>query len=497
MSAPTLPSLSFAKTAPSRTDAVVIGVSGTAEAPVVIGAPAAVTKAVEKTQGRPLTEVLRAAGASATVGTTQIILAGKDLRLIAVGLGEDEPTPPQLRTAAASAVRAAGSLADKGLSITVSLAATEPEAAQAVAEGALLGAYRYAPISSKDTPHPVAAITQVTGGKREAEQAATYGTVVAKAIAQAREWVNLPPNLLHPATFAEAAKDHARDSRVAVEVLDEKALAKGGYGGILSVGGGSSRPPRLVRCSYAPRGAKTHIAIIGKGITFDSGGLNIKPGDSMSTMKCDMAGAAAVLAATRAIAELGLRVKVTAYAPMAENLPSDTAYRPSDVLTMYGGTTVENGNSDAEGRLVMADALARATEDKPDLILDVATLTGACMVALGSDIAGVMGNDEDLVDQVLAAAESAGEKMWPLPIPEDAVGELKSPVADLKSTGPRMGGALYAAAFLQEFVADVDWAHLDIAGPAFREGAPKGHHSTGGTGSAVATLIALAQSYAS
>ena len=184
----------------------------------------------------------------------------------------------------------------------------------------------------------------------------------------AREWVNIPPNLLYPASFAEEAKAWSRAPGSSVEVLDEKALAKGGYGGMLAVGGGSSRPPRLVRLSYAPRGAKLHLALVGKGITFDTGGLNLKPGDGMYTMKCDMAGAAAVLAATHAIAELGLKIKVTAYASLAENLPSDTAYRPSDVLTMYGGKTVENGNTDAEGRLVMADALARASEDaaRPD-----------------------------------------------------------------------------------------------------------------------------------
>src|SRR5699024_9505671 len=194
--------------------------------------------------------------------------------------------------------------------------------------------------------------------------------------------------------------------------------------------------------------------------------------------------------------ELGLGVKVTAYASMAENIPSNTSYRPSDVLTMYGGTTVENGNTDAEGRLVMADALARATEDKPDMIIDVATLTGACMVALGMDTAGVMSNDEDLSDHVLAAAESAGELMWPLPIPESTKEELtSSKVADIKSTGSRMGGALYAAAFLREFVGDVTWAHLDIAGPAYRESSDNAHLGVGGTGAAVATLVALAQSY--
>lgn len=497
MPAPTLPSLTAAKAAPSRTDVLVVGVSGTSEAPVPVGFPATVTKTIEKGLGVSPAELLRTSGAGSAVGTTTVLVPGKGLRLIAVGVGEEEPTPARLRKAAGSALRAVAGLGDNGLSVAVSLSSTEPETAQAVAEGALLGSYRYQPISATTAPHPVATISVVTEGKREADQAVACGVSVATAVAQAREWINLPPNLLYPETFADAAKEHVRDTRISVEVLDEKALAKAGYGGILAVGGGSSRLPRLVRYSYSPRGAKAHIALVGKGITFDSGGLNLKPGEGMYTMKCDMSGAAAVLAATRAIAELGLRVKVTAYASMAENIPSDTSYRPSDVLTMYGGTTVENGNCDAEGRLVMADALARATEDSPDLLVDVATLTGACMVALGSDIAGVMGNDDDVVDQVLAASESAGEPMWPLPIPEGAASELKSSVADLKSTGPRMGGALWAAAFLQEFVAEVPWAHLDIAGPAYRESKVDGHLGVGGTGAAVSTLVALAQSYAS
>jgi leucyl aminopeptidase len=277
-------------------------------------------------------------------------------------------------------------------------------------------------------------------------------------------------------------------------VLDDKALARAGYGGILAVGSGSSRPPRLVRLSYAPRGATTHLALVGKGITFDSGGLNIKPGDSMYTMKCDMAGAAAVIAATDAIARLGLKVKVTTYAALAENLPSDTAYRPSDVLTMYGGKTVENGNTDAEGRLVMADAIVRACEDKPDLVIDVATLTGAVVVALGDRTAGLMASDDATADKILDAAEVAGEDFWQLPIPRDIRSKLDSKVADLRSTANERGaGALVAAAFLRDFVADgIGWAHLDIAAPAFLEGTPHGYVSTGGTGVGVRTLVALA-----
>jgi leucyl aminopeptidase len=235
---------------------------------------------------------------------------------------------------------------------------------------------------------------------------------------------------------------------------------------------------------------------VGKGITFDSGGLNLKPGESMYTMKCDMAGAATVLAATHAIARLGLKVKVTTYAALAENLPSDTAFRPSDVLTMYGGKTVENGNSDAEGRLVMADALVRASEDSPDLLIDVATLTGAVVVALGDRTSGLMATDDLTADRILDAAEASGEDFWQLPIPKEIRPKLESKVADIRSTsGERAGGALVAAAFLRDFVGeDVPWAHLDIAGPAFYDGKPFGYVGPGGTGVGVRTLVALATS---
>ncbi len=317
-------------------------------------------------------------------------------------------------------------------------------------------------------------------------------------MAAAREWVNIPPNLLYPESFADEVRTWLSGSKVSVEVLDDKALGRGGYGGILAVGGGSSRPPRLVRLSYSPRGAKSHLALVGKGITFDSGGLNLKPGDGMYTMKCDMAGAAAVFAAVQAIAALGLKVKVTAYGALAENLPSDTAYRPSDVLTMYGGKTVENGNTDAEGRLVMADALVRASEDRPDLLVDVATLTGACVVALGDRTAGLMATDDETADRVLDAAESAGEDFWQLPIAKETRGRLDSKVADLRSTaGDRPGGAMVAAAFLREFVGDgIPWAHLDIAGPAWFDGSPYGYVGGGGTGMGVRTLVALARTLA-
>jgi leucyl aminopeptidase len=392
----------------------------------------------------------------------------------------------------------------RSLSVAIGFATTTVEELEAVAEGALLGGYRYTPIStSRDQPsRPVASVTVLHAGSTRTADGAEVAAVaptVAAAVLTAREWVNVPPNLLYPETFADEAKALVKDAKVSVEVLDGPALARGGYGGILAVGGGSSRPPRLVRLSYRPRGAKQHLALVGKGITFDSGGLNLKPGEGMYTMKCDMAGAAAVLAATHAIARLGLAVQVTAYGALAENLPSDTAYRPSDVLTMYGGKTVENGNSDAEGRLVMADALARANEDKPTLVVDVATLTGACIVALGDRTSGLMATDDETADLLLDAAEAAGEDFWQLPIPRETRGKLDSKVADLKSTGSdRFGGALVAAAFLREFVSPgTPWAHLDIAGPAFFDGKPYGYVAPGGTGVAVRTLIALARSMSS
>lgn len=267
-------------------------------------------------------------------------------------------------------------------------------------------------------------------------------------------------------------------------------------GGILAVGQGSANPPRLVELHYAPRDAVMHLAFIGKGITFDSGGLSLKQPKSMETMKCDMAGAAAVLAATRAIAELGLSVRVSAYLACAENMPGGTAQRPGDVITMRDGTTVEVLNTDAEGRLVMADALALAAERGADAIVDVATLTGAQMVALGTHVAAVMGNDEELSERIREAGDAVGEPYWPMPLPEALRASLKSPIADLKNVGDKFGGMLVAGLFLKQFVPDtIPWAHLDIAGPAFNESKAHGFTPAGGTGFAARTLIQLARAW--
>ena len=279
-----------------------------------------------------------------------------------------------------------------------------------------------------------------------------------------------------------------------VEVLDEKALADGGYGGITGVGQGSVHPPRLVRVAYThPDAAKT-VVLVGKGITFDSGGLSLKPPKSMEAMKSDMGGAAAVLAAVSAIAQLGPAVNVVGYLCMAENMPSGTAQRPSDVITIYGGRTVEVLNTDAEGRLVLADALARSAADSPDLLIDVATLTGAQLVALGPRIMGVMANDDAVRDGVVDAARRAGEAAWPMPLPEELRKGLDSAVADIANvTRSRNGGMLVGGLFLREFVPDgVRWAHLDIAGPAYHEGEPYGYTPKGGTGAAVRCLVQVA-----
>jgi leucyl aminopeptidase len=281
-------------------------------------------------------------------------------------------------------------------------------------------------------------------------------------------------------------------------VLDGPALAAGGYGGITGVGQGSSRPPRLVRLAYSHPEATKTVVFAGKGITFDSGGLSLKPSNAMETMKSDMGGAAAVLSALQAIAALRPAVNVVGYLPLAENMPGGNAQRPSDVITIFGGKTVEVLNTDAEGRLVLADALARSAQDSPDLLVDVATLTGAQVVALGTRIAGVMANSDDVLDGVVDAARRAGEQVWPMPLPPELRKGLDSTVADIANvTGERWGGMLVAGLFLKEFVPDgVRWAHVDIAGPAFHEGEPYGYTPKGGTGAAVRMLVQVAEDVA-
>ena len=482
---------------PKSADAIVVGlatINGGETAAVGVGAD--LDKKYESAYGRGVMAMATALGASASADSVTVLPALEGSRLVVVGLEDADVTPERLRRATGNALRSIAAMegAD-GWEVAVSLEVTDPELVQATAEGALLGAYRVEKVTGETQPQAVTDVTlvasSVTGLQKDALASAQAN---AAAVCQARDWGNTPPNLLYPESFAEAARGYVKDAKISVEILDEKALEKGGYGGILAVGGGSTRKPRLVRLSYAPRGATRHLALVGKGITFDSGGLDIKPAGQMAGMKYDMSGAAAVISAIRGIADLGLKVKVTAYASLAENLPSGSSYRASDVLTMFDGQTVENYNTDAEGRLVMADAIARAGQDRPDLIVDVATLTGACMVGLGMRTAGLITNGGTTSDLLLDAAEAAGEDFWELPLTDHTRALIKSTVADMRSgSGQRWGGALVAGAFLERFVPEgVAWAHLDIAGPAENVDEAYGYVPKGGTGMGVRTLIALA-----
>ncbi len=435
------------------------------------------------------------------VGATTIALTGLGPALTARRAAYPAET---LRRAAGAASR---SLAGTG-SAAFALPARDVEHVAAVGEGALLGAYsftRHRGRTAGDVKTPLTDVTVLTSLAKDkaANAAASRAQEVAASVALVRDLVNTAPGDLPPAAFADAVVAAAKRHPVTVQVLDEKQLAKGGYGGILGVGLGSARPPRLVKVSYAPRGAKRHLALVGKGITFDSGGISLKPPAGMETMKSDMAGGAAVVGAVLALARLRTKVRVTAWVPLAENMPSGTAQRPSDVLTTYGGRTVEVLNTDAEGRLVLADAIVAASEEHPDAIVDVATLTGHQVLALGHRYAAIMSNDEDLRAQVHAVASRVGETMWPMPLPVELRSSMDSQVADIANMGERMGGMLVAGLFLQEFVGDradgdgkIAWAHLDIAGPSYLEGTPWGYTHKGGTGHAVRTLVALAEEMA-
>jgi len=423
------------------------------------------------------------AGKSATVTGEQPALTV----LVGVGASGDLDATA-VRKAAAQFVRAVASHKTVVLDLTsVEDLLDADDLVAAAAEGAVLGAYRFDRHKSPSEDTTLETVTLVCGDGGKAGLA--RGQVVADAVCFARDLVNEPGGTLTPAEFADRAAERAAAAGLGVDVLDLEGIREERLGGVLAVNQGSVEEPRFVTLRYEPEGAVGSVALVGKGITFDSGGLSIKPADGMMTMKCDMAGAAAVIATMCALPALGIPVAVTSYTPMTDNMTGGAAQRPGDVMRARNGKTVEVLNTDAEGRLILADALALASEGGPDAIVDLATLTGACMVALGDKIAGVLSNDESLSDELLAASEAAGEPMWPLPLPTQYRKLLDSPVADLKNIGGRYGGTLTAGLFLQEFVGEgIAWAHLDIAGPAFSEEVdaevPKG-----GTGYAVRTLL--------
>jgi leucyl aminopeptidase len=420
--------------------------------------------------------------------------------LTVVGLG---PVPDEGTDVADETVRRAVGAAVRGLAGSARVALALPAAVRPVAEGALLGAYRFTGYKTRDTDRrdPVKTVSIVAdAGSAKADRATLKrATVIAGAVTRARDWVNLAPNEKRPPVLAAAFAEAATKAGLDVEVLDEKALRKGGYGGLLAVGQGSGEPPRFVRIAYTPRGARTRVALVGKGITFDTGGVSIKPAQGMWEMKSDMAGAAAVAAAMTAVAALKPKVAVTAYLPIAENMPSGTSYRPGDVVTMFDGTKVEVLNTDAEGRMVLADAIARACADGTDYVVETSTLTGGQVVALGRRVAGLMGTPE-FCERIQALGDSIGEPAWTMPLPDDVRKGMDSEVADLSQVSAgmdRAGHMLQGGVFLSHFVADdVPWAHLDIAGPAYHSGEPTGYWHKGGTGVPVRTLIELVEDIA-
>jgi leucyl aminopeptidase len=445
------------------------------------------------------------------VGSTLVTLApGTHPVVVHVGCGDPlAATPDHLRRAAAAVVRATGRSGTAVFVLPASLStdggvAVHRRAAQATAEGAVLASYRFVSHKSEDDggriDHLIVAGAGIDG--TDLAEGVERGVRTARAGCLARDLVNEPPSSMTPRRLAEVAGvELGSTPGVALEIWDEERIAAERLGGLLGVARGSAEPPRLVRATYEPAdpvevdGRVPHVVLVGKGITFDSGGLSLKTPEGMTTMKTDMSGAAVVIAALSACADLRIPVRVTAIAPVTENMPGGRATKPGDVLTIRNGKTIEVLNTDAEGRLVLADALSLASEMRPDAIIDLATLTGACVVALGNSVAGVFGNDDDLVGRVREASARAGEETWPLPMPEEYRSHIDSDVADMKNIGKAgQAGAIAAALLLARFVDDVPWVHLDIAGPA-RSDEERGPLAKGGTGFGVRTLLELLGSY--
>ncbi|WP_337004894.1 MULTISPECIES: leucyl aminopeptidase [unclassified Microbacterium] len=444
-----------------------------------------------------LSEILAGIGFTGAAGSFARVYAPDvtSLPFAVVGTG-DKVDAAAVRSATGTALRSFTGFDH----IAIGLADGLEQFAAAAAEGAVLGGHRFDGYRTEKGKTRAKTVTLHAGiGDEDAHRA----QVIGDAVALIKDLVNVPADWQSPAQLAQSAADSVADLDVAVEILDEAALAEQGFGGILGVAQGSDRPPRLVRLDYSPAGAERHIALVGKGITFDTGGLSLKPAASMVGMKFDMAGAATSLAALRAIAALGLPVRVTAWLCITDNMPSGRALRPGDVIRILDGTSVEVLNTDAEGRLVLADGLVAASRETPDVIIDVATLTGAIVAALGHRHTGVFG-DDDTVAEFLAAAKQADELAWHMPLPTHMEESLESPIADLQNVNmsDRMGGASFAGLFLRRFVgrtseADdaprIAWVHLDIAGSGEHAGAPYGFTEKGPTGAMVRSIVAFAE----
>ena len=457
----------------------------------------AVDAALDGELSRFMTEAGFTGAEGATLALPTSGRLGTDAAVL-VGVGTaDELTLGSLRRAGAAAARQARkatTVATTLVELADRAGLDRLDAAQAVAEGFELGSYEFLKYKRESEPTKLRRVIVLGGGGARVKVALERGSAIADAVSWARDMVNEPAGAKSPDAFARATQRFLRGTGVTVQVLSGAQLKQRRLGGIVGVGQGSEQPPRLVKLTYNPAGrARGTLALVGKGVIFDSGGLSIKTAGGMETMKTDMSGGAAVIAAMSVLRDLDVKTRVIGFVPMVENMPSGTAIRPGDVLQIRNGKTVEVLNTDAEGRLILADGLSLAAEAKPDAIVDLATLTGACVVALGEKIAGLMGNDDAWVDQVRAAADRAGEPVWPLPLPREYRKLLDSEVADLRniSTGGGHGGALTAGLFLQEFVDERAWAHLDIAGPA-RAAGDDGELVKGGTGFGVRTLVELA-----
>ncbi|MCY4421593.1 MAG: leucyl aminopeptidase [Acidimicrobiaceae bacterium] len=420
-----------------------------------------------------------------------------------VGLGPAaEVTEATVRRAGAVLARSCSRHARAAAGLPVDVSVPAAEARRALAEGVILGGYRYTAFKSSagedggDSSRRLDRVDVVGSASAGAKDAVARGAAVAAGVCVARDLANEPGGSLTAPAFAEKTEAVAREAGLESKVWTTEDIEAASLGGLLGVNRGSTHPPRFVELTYEPEGTPTAtLAYVGKGITFDAGGLSIKTAQGMMAMKMDMCGAAAIIGAMSVLPAVGAPVRVKAYLPMTDNMLGGDATRPGDVLTIRNGKTIEVLNTDAEGRLILADALSLACEDEPDAIIDLATLTGACMVALGPSIAGLMGNDEPFVDQVRAAADRAGERVWHLPLPADYVKQFESSVADIKNIGGPHGGALTAGLILKEFVDDdIPWVHLDIAGPARAE-SDDGEITKGGTGFGVRTLVELALGY--
>ncbi len=407
----------------------------------------------------------------------------------AIRLDKQHTRPEQALREAVSQAVSDGE--DNGMGrVVVMLDGNMPDLVSAAQEGALLGGYRFNKYLSKGKDLPLVDIVLSKKPKGELADAISSERTVFKWVNFARDILNEPPNVIDPVSLSRLFQSEGRKAGLKITIWDEKRLERERCGGILAVGKGALHKPRLVIGEYKPRKARLHLALVGKGITFDTGGYCLKQAKSQIGMKYDMGGAAMAFGAACAAAELGLPIKIDLFTPLAENDISKTAYHVSDIIKMRSGKSVQVDNTDAEGRLILADALTLAGEGKPDRIIDAATLTGACVSALGEDIAGVFGTDEALVHEIIGIGRRVGEEFWPLPLYMPYMEQLKATMADCKNIGGKWGGAITAALFLKQFVDnDIKWVHLDIAGPAIKE-EPLGHLGKGAKGFGIKTMVA-------